>query len=75
MGGGDDFFFFLIEEKLLLLLFTFSQISLEMSMLAAALAAKGNSIGSIPPFCLKIQWGPYFLLLPLQILDFLTATL
>ena len=33
MGGGDDFFFFLIEEKLLLLLFTFSQVSLEMSML------------------------------------------
>ena len=34
MGGDDDFFFlFLIEEKLLLLLFTFSQMSLEMSML------------------------------------------
>ena len=35
MGGADDFFFFfLIEEKLLLLLlFTFSQMSLEMSML------------------------------------------
>ena len=33
MGGGDDFFFFLIKEKLLLLLFTFSQMSLEMSML------------------------------------------
>ena len=34
MGGGDDFFFFfLIEEKLLLLLFTFSQMSLEISML------------------------------------------
>ena len=35
MGGGDDFFFFffLIEKKLLLLLFTFSQMSLEMSML------------------------------------------
>ena len=33
MGGGDDFFFCLIEEKLLLLLFTFSQMSLEMSML------------------------------------------
>ena len=33
MGGGDDFFFFLIEEKLLLLLFTFTQMSLEMSML------------------------------------------
>ena len=33
MGGNDDFFFFLIEEKLLLLLFTFSQMSLEMSML------------------------------------------
>ena len=32
MGGGDDFFFFLIEEKLLLP-FTFSQMSLEMSML------------------------------------------
>ena len=33
MGGVDDFFFFLIVEKLLLLLFTFSQMSLEMSML------------------------------------------
>ena len=35
MGGADDFFFFfLIEAKLLLLLlFTFSQMSLEMSML------------------------------------------
>ena len=31
---------------------------------AAALAAKGNSIGSIPPFCLKFSFllrrGPYF---------------
>ena len=56
-----------------MLFFTFSQISLEMSMLflktiilqcipdkidpangAVALAAKSNSTGSIPPFCLKI---------------------
>ena len=46
---------------------------------AAALAAKGNSIGSIPSFLFKksfsLRWGPYFLLLPLQILDFLTAAL
>ena len=45
---------------------------------AVTLAAKDNSIGSIPPFCLKslsLRWGPYFLVLPLQIPDFLTATL